>query len=266
MNTLRRTAAIAHLLGLELLLALAIMALGAQLAWPAARDWWCRPAPGAIGIGRFDADSALAAEYLLYLPEHGEAPWPLVVFLHGSGQRGTNPNVLREWGPFLYLKHTSLPAIVASPQCLPTHQWEPAAVMQFVDLLSEQYQVERKRIYVVGCSMGGYGAWRVAAAYPTRFAAIAPICGGGQPEDAEVLADLPIWAFHGDKDEVVPVTESERMVEAVRAAGGTPKLTVLPGAGHGICHAVCTRADLWRWLLRQRASGGRTSIANEAPP
>ena len=266
MNALRRAAVIAHLLGLELLLALAVMALVAQLAWPAARDWWRRPTPGAVGIGRFDADSALAAEYLLYLPEHGEAPWPLVVFLHGSGQRGSDPNVLRDWGPFLYLSHTSLPAIVAAPQCLPTHQWEPAAVMQFVDHLSEQYQVDRERIYLVGCSMGGYGAWRTAAAYPAQFAAIAPICGGGQSNDAEALADLPIWAFHGANDEVVPVTESERMVEAVRSAGGTPKLTVFSDAGHGICHPVCQRTDLWSWLLRQTASGGRTSIANEAPP
>ena len=266
MNIFRRAAVIVHRCGLELLLALAIVALVGQLAWPAARDWWRLPAPGTVGIDRVDSHGALAAEYLVYLPDEGEAPWPLVVFLHGSGERGNDPNVLRDWGPFRYLKRTSLPAIVAAPQCLPTRRWEAAAVMQFVDRLSERYQVDRERIYLVGCSMGGYGTWRTAAAYPAQFAAIAPICGGGQPEDAEALADMPIWAFHGAKDDVVPISESERMVEAVRAAGGAPKLTVFPDAGHGICHPVCERTNLWNWLLRQKASGGRTSIANETSP
>jgi predicted peptidase len=124
--------------------------------------------------------------------------------------------------------------------------------VQFVEQVSARYEVDPERIYLVGFSMGGYGTWHVAADYPTMFAAIAPICGGGQPKDAEALAHLPTWAFHGAKDEVVPVTESERMIQAMRAAGGAPKLTVFPDAGHGICNNVCDRSDFWSWLLLQK--------------
>ena len=253
--------------GLELLLALAIITLVAQLSWPAAWDWWRSPVPGAIGIGHFDSHGALAAEYLVYLPDQGDGPWPLVVFLHGSGERGKDPNDLRDWGPFPYLKRVgSLPAIVAAPQCLQTRQWESHSVVQFVEHVSAQYDVDPERIYLVGCSMGGYGTWHAAADYPKLFAAIAPICGGGQPKDAVALADIPTWAFHGAKDEVVPVTESERMIEAIRAVGGTPKLTVFPNAGHGICHGVCDRTDLWEWLLRQHLGLRRTPLANQEHP
>lgn len=262
----QRAISIVQCCGLELLLALAIITLAGQLSWPAAWDWWRRPTPGSIGIDRIDLHSALATECLVYLPESDDGPWPLIVFLHGSGQRGDDPTVLRNSGPFRYLKQASLPAIVAAPQCLPMQQWESHTVMQFVDRLAEQYQVDRQRIYLVGYSMGGYGTWRTAADYPTRFAAIAPICGGGQPDDAEAFVGLPVWAFHGAKDKVVPVTGSERTIAAIRAAGGSPKLTVFQEGGHGICDAVCQGADLWNWLLRQKASGGRTPVGNETPP
>src|SRR5262245_35909871 len=128
MKSFQQAAVIPHRCGPELLLMIAVITLVAQLSWPAALRWWSRPAPGAIGIDRIDSYDALAAEYLAYLPDEGEAPWPLVVFLHGSGQRGNDPNVLRNWGPFRYLKRTSLPAIVAAPQCLPHQQWEPNSV------------------------------------------------------------------------------------------------------------------------------------------
>ena len=236
----------------ELLLGAAIIALIGQLAWPAAWGWWRRPTPGAIGIGQFEPPGALASEYLIYLPNQGVSPWPLVVFLHGSGQRGHSPDILRDWGPYPYIKRASLPAIVAAPQCLPMRHWEPQAVVKFVESLASRYHVNGEQIYLVGYSMGGYGVWQTAAAHPTRFAAIVPICGGGDPDDTGSLTDFPIWAFHGERDEVVPVAESERMVEAIRAAGGSPRLTVLPNAGHGICHEVCERTDLWKWLLRQR--------------
>jgi predicted peptidase len=267
MNTFRQFAVKVDGRGLELLLALAIIALIGQLSWPAVWDWRRRPVPGAIGIGRFDWHGALAAEYLVYLPDEGDGPWPLVVFLHGSGECGEDPNDLRDWGPFPYLKGVgSFPAIAAAPQCLPTRQWESHSVVQFVEHMSAQYDVDPERIYLVGCSMGGYGTWRAAGAYPARFAAIAPICGGGQPEDAEALADLPTWAFHGAKDEVVPVTQSKRMVEAVRAVGGAPKLTVFPDAGHGICHDVCNRIDVWAWLFRQRIGPRRTPRGDQESP
>lgn len=231
---------------LELLLLISIVALVVQFSWPAAVRWWRHPSPGSIGTGEFDSQGPIAKKYLLYLPDQGAGPWPLIVFLHGSSERGNNPNVLRDLGPLRYLKRASLTAVVAAPQCLRQAHWEPAAVVGFVEHLASRYHVDPKRIYLVGYSMGGYGVWQTAAAYSTKFAAIAPIAGGSDPDEANALVKLPIWAFHGERDEIVPIAQSEQIVNAVRAAGGSPRLTIMPKAGHGICHDVCNRTDLWQ--------------------
>lgn len=252
MYAAKQFAVIFHEYALAFLLGVAILSLAGQLWWPAAVRWWHRPLPGSVGVGQFDSQSSLGRDYLLYLPDEGDEPWPLIVFLHGSGERGGDPNVLRNLGPFRYLRHSSLPAVVAAPQCPPASHWEPAAIVKLVDHLASQYNLDAERVYLVGYSMGGYGAWRVAATHPDRFAAIVPIAGGGDPESATALIKLPIWAFHGAMDDVVPVTESERMIDSVRAVGGSPRLTVLPEGAHGICHEVAERSDVWKWLLHQR--------------
>jgi predicted peptidase len=102
--------------------------------------------------------------------------------------------------------------------------------------------------------MGASGAWRTTAAHPELFAAMVPICGGGEPKDATVLAQIPVWVFHGANDEVVPLQLSQDMVEAIGNAGGEPRLTVIPDAGHDICELVCQRTDLWNWLFSQHRS------------
>jgi predicted peptidase len=201
--------------------------------------------------------TGLASEYLIAVPSRRRTgAWPLIVFLHGSDERGQDTARLRSCGPFA-LSGTNLgfPAIIAAPQCLPDEDWEPDSLAAFVELVASSYQVDRNRIYLIGYSMGGYGTWRTAARYPDLFAAIVPIGGGGDANDAESLASIPVWAFHGANDNVIPLEESERMIEAIQAAGGKPILTVLPDAGHGICEEVCRRSDLWEWLLRQCRSG-----------
>lgn len=170
-----------------------------------------------------------------------------MVFLHGSGERGTDPNILREQGPF----HEQLPAIIAAPQCLPSESWHPDSVAEFTRHAISQYHADPKRIYLVGYSMGGYGAWRSAADYPELFAAIVPISGGGDANNGRVLVSIPIWAFHGEKDDAVQVAETRSMVDAVAAASGKPRLTIFPNAGHAICRDVCKRANLWEWLFQQ---------------
>src|SRR5690606_25294395 len=103
-------------------------------------------------------------------------------------------------------------AIVVAPQCLPSMNWQPDAVSQFVEQVASQYRVDRERLYLIGYSMGGYAAWRTPAAHSNLFAAVVPICGGGEPNDARALATIPIWAFHGAIDDVVPLKESEQMI------------------------------------------------------
>lgn len=240
---------------LELLLIVSVMLLVGQLAWPSAARWWRRPLPGTIGIDQFDsAGNELNQEFLVYLPkDYGSGACPTVVYLHGAGERGTDANELRRWGPFAAVQNkVKVPAIIIAPQCRPGFRWSPDSIMKLIEYSASRYDVDRDRVYLVGFSMGAYGTWRTAGVYPKVFAAIVPICGGGSPDQAKFLASLPVWAFHGDKDDVVPLTESEQMIDALRTAGGDSKLTVLPGAGHGICNDVCSRPDLWKWLLAHR--------------
>ena len=249
MKIVSRVARFVHSRGLEVVLVLSLISLIGQLAWPSAVYWWRLPRPGTVGFDRFDSNS-LAEEFVVYLPEsyRKRELWPLVVFLHGAGDRGNDPSMVDDCGT-LYRR---LPAIVVIPQCLPSIVWKADAVAALIQHVASSYRVDRKRIYLLGCSMGGYGTWRTADAHPELFAAIVPICGGGSSEQATSLVAIPTWAFHGEKDSVVPVTESERMIAAIRKVGGHPKLTIIPSAGHGICASVCDRADLWEWLFKQR--------------
>lgn len=247
-----------HRIRLEILLILAVMLLIGQLCWPATARWWHRPSPGTIGVSQFESPT-LAEDYLIYLPKnYNRQSWPLIVFLHGAGERGNDSTVLRGKGPFTLVHRGNEPsAIIAAAQCLPSCDLRPDEVARFIEHVASTYRVDRERIYLVGYSMGGYGTWRTAAAHSELFAAIVPIAGGGDPHDVEALTRLPIWAFHGAKDDVVPVTESERMVESIRAAGGQPRLTVIPEAGHGICENICGRDDLWEWLWQQHRNSGK---------
>ena len=111
------------------------------------------------------------------------------------------------------------------------------------------YDIDQDRVYLTGLSMGGYGTWALASKYPDRFAAIAPICGGGTMIMALGLKDMPVWAFHGAKDQVVPLAESERMVETINARGGNAKLTVYPEAGHDSWTKSYDNQELYDWLL-----------------
>jgi len=124
-----------------------------------------------------------------------------------------------------------------------------------LDEILASYKVDRDRVYLTGLSMGGFGTWALAAAHPERFAAIVPICGGGNPADAGRLKDLPIWVFHGAKDRAVPLERSEVMVNAIRKAGGSPKFTVYPEAGHDSWTGAYTDPELYKWLLKHLRKG-----------
>jgi predicted peptidase len=200
----------------------------------------------------------LSCKYLLFLPEgYGEKDqrWPLMLFLHGAGERGDDLNKVKVHGPPKIVEtKKDFPFIVVSPQC-PAGVWWNDKLDVLINLLDEiitQYDVDTERVYLTGLSMGGYGTWALASKYPDHFAAAVPICGGGMRIMAYGLKDVPIWAFHGGKDPVVPVEESREMVAAVKARGGNAKLTVYPEANHDSWTETYNNPELYEWLLKHR--------------
>ena len=201
--------------------------------------------------------------YLLYVPK-GKAPspdgkWPLVLFLHGAGERGTNLAQVAVHGPpKLAAAGKDLPFILVSPQCPAGTVWNAGDLLALLDNVQAALPVDSRRVYVTGLSMGGYGTWDLISRHPERFAAAAPICGGGErirtlllePSQREALKTLPVKVFHGGKDGVVPLEESQRMVDAFRAAGCRDiSLTVYPEAGHDSWTQTYSDAGFFPWLL-----------------
>jgi len=197
----------------------------------------------------------IESQYWLYLPknyEQDQTEWPLMLFLHGAGERGNDLKKVKIHGPPKLVQNGKhFPFIIISPQC-PEEQWWSSDIL---DLLlkdvSKKYRIDENRIYVTGLSMGGYGTWDLAIKYPNRFAAIAPVCGGGDPTKASVLKDLPIWVFHGAKDEVVTLDKSQVMVDAIEKTGGSVKFTIYPEANHDSWTETYNNPELYEWFLAQ---------------
>jgi len=196
-------------------------------------------------------------DYLLFLPEgYGKTKqrWPLMLFLHGAGESGTNLVKVKTHGPPKIVdSKPDFPFILVSPQS-PGRGWNPDSLNALLDRIIRKYRVDKDRVYLTGLSMGGYGTWALAAAHPEKFAAIVPICGGGNPVDAKKLARVPIWVFHGAKDPTVPVDRSKEMVEAIRNAGGDVKFTIYPEAGHDSWTETYDNPQLYKWLLEHKRS------------
>lgn len=205
--------------------------------------------------------------YLLHLPASyqtsGATDWPLLIFLHGSGEKGTNVTLVQVHGPpKIVAEQPEFPFILVSPQCpLGQSGWQDRDVLALIDEIVGRYRVDRKRIYLTGLSMGGYGVWSLTTSHPEMFAAVVPICGGGDPADVEwtaqqkpgAIASIGVWAFHGAEDKVVPLSESQDMVNAFRKAGCKDiSLTVYEGTGHNAWAKAYEDPKLFEWLLRHR--------------
>lgn len=193
--------------------------------------------------------------YLLYLPKDYDQreSWPLLVFLHGGGERGDDLELVKTHGPpKLIAAGKEFPFIVVSPQCPKDKTWEPLELIALLDDLTKRFKVDPDRICVTGLSMGGFGAWRLAAHAPDRLAAIAPICGGGETYWTRHMAHLPVWAFHGAKDSGVPVERSQAMIDGLKKEGGEPKLTIYPNAEHDSWTETYNNPALYEWLLTQK--------------
>jgi predicted peptidase len=203
--------------------------------------------------------------YLSYLPKgypgtNGQL-WPLMLFLHGVGERGNDIQLAAVHGPLKQVKQgQEFPFIIVAPQCAAGELWQNEPLLQLLNHVEEKFAVDTKRVYLTGISMGGYGTWQLGLEHPEKFAAIVPICGGGNMIDVilgtrdkgATLKRLPIWAFHGAKDNVVPTEESERMVNQLKKLGVKEvKLTIYPEANHDSWTETYKNPELYAWLLKQ---------------
>jgi len=227
----------------------------------------------------FTGASGINLPYRILTPKQLESgkKYPLVLFLHGAGERGSDnkKQLVHAAADFASpSRMKEFPAFVVFPQC-PTNQrwvessWElptgrgefdtqpskpMAAALELVDSLVEELPIDRDRLYVTGLSMGGQGTWFAAANKPQRFAAMLEVCGGGDPSWAANYAGIPIWALHGQDDGVVPISRAREMVIALAEAGHAPELryTEYPGVGHNSWTQTFKRDDVFEWLVAQR--------------
>ncbi len=200
-------------------------------------------------------------QYLVSLPEgyDKQEKWPLVLFLHGAGERGSNLDRVKVHGPpKLIAKGRKFPFITVSPQCPKNRWWDAGDLDKLVTHIQKKYKVDADRTYVTGLSMGGFGTFALAAYAPERFAAIAPICGGGDKIQAYQIDKMPTWVFHGGKDGVVPERRSREMVEALKKRGNDVKYTVYPDAGHDSWTATYDNPEFYEWLLKQKRKPGQS--------
>jgi predicted peptidase len=241
----------------ELLISI-LMIASALGATPEAREW--------------KADDGTVIKYRWSAPEKTEPgkTYPLVLFLHGAGERGDDNKAQLKHGVIPIIKGAEklgTPVFLIAPQC-PRDRWwsEPAQdrtrlnaskqpdallenMLALVADIQKKHPVDPKRFHVTGISMGGFGTWDLLARAPGRIASAIPVCGGGDPARAKEFKDVPVWAFHGEADDVVPVSATRTMIEALEKAGGKPNATYYPGVGHNSWTRTYDNPEVIRWLL-----------------
>ena len=207
--------------------------------------------------------------YLLFLPTNytSKKDWPVVLFLHGAGDRGTDNRrqITDHLGRVVTGQRDKFPCIIIFPQAesqlISTFDiWYPTKpdgkrALAIVDSVVRDYSVDRDRLYLTGVSMGAFGTCAIACDDPSRWAAVVPISGGGPLDRAAKLRDVPFWAFHGDDDGIVSPTFSRKFVDKIKQAGGSPKYTEYPGHGHDAGVRAYSAPSLWTWLFQQKRGG-----------
>ncbi|MFT3997287.1 MAG: phospholipase [Asticcacaulis sp.] len=193
--------------------------------------------------------------YMQYLPEDLSAKKPVLIFLHGTGEIGTDVKLTTVHGPWKYTRAhpTEAPFIILAPQLRGEVEWNPAQLEDWLEKALKGLPVDRSRMYLTGMSRGGRGTWSWAIAYPKRFAAIAPVAGDSLYRDgACALKDVPVWAFHGAKDDLVLYPPEEQFADQVRACGGEVNYTLYPDGNHNSWDAAYSHPSLYAWLLTHK--------------
>jgi predicted peptidase len=202
-------------------------------------------------------------KYVLFVPKTLDVSKkaPTILFLHGMGERGTDNVKQTKVGlpPAIEKRASNFPFITIIPQAARTWSaMKPDAehAMEILEQVKEAYPVDERRIYLTGLSMGAFGTWGLAMRYPDKFAAIAPVCGAGKPDQVDRIKHVPVWCFHGDADKAVPVAGSREMVDALKKAGANPKYTEYPGVGHNSWDQAYGTEALYAWFLEHELKSG----------
>jgi predicted peptidase len=225
----------------------------------------CRiPSAAAVETGFINATveaDGKSIPYVVWVPRNytEKQEWPVILFLHGAGERGEDgfTQVRQGIGEQLWEHPERFPCLVVMPQAPRSGGWGKPwtdLALKALDTVVKKYHGDRDRLYLTGLSMGGFGSFAIAAEHPKRFAAVMPICGGGRPaEMASALKEVNLWVVHGDADRAVPVQRSRDMVEAIKAAGGTKiQYTELAGVDHNSWDPTYAKPEVIAWLLAQK--------------
>jgi predicted peptidase len=200
------------------------------------------------------------AKFIVFVPHSytGDKAFPLILFLHGKGESGSDGKKQATAGLGNHIRKVekTFPFITVFPQS--QHEsWAAKSedgqrALAILEQVKKKFNVDPQRIYLSGLSMGGFGVWNMAAAHPDMWAAIVPICGGGNPNTADKIKDIPCWCFHGGADSVVPVKRSREMIDALKKAGGNPIYTEYPGVDHNSWDRAYSTEKLYTWLLQHK--------------
>jgi predicted peptidase len=209
----------------------------------------------------FKGTDGQKVNYALFVPHDytPERPVPVILFLHGGGEAGTDGRKPTQVGigPAIRAREKAFPFLVVFPQAQLSAIWLPGQsegdrALAILDDVQKEYRTDPDRVYLTGISMGGFGTWQMAAKFPDRWAAIVPICGPAYPAHAEAIKPLPCWCFHGEQDKVVPVQSSREMIDALKLAGGQPRYTEYPDVGHNSWDNAYASDELYEWLMQQK--------------
>ena len=195
--------------------------------------------------------------YLLYLPQdyttNRHKKYPLILFLHGSGERGTDLNKVKTHGPPKEIENgRQFDFVILSPQCDERGGWYVPSLTGLLDEAEHRFRVDKDREYLTGLSMGGMGTYALAAAQPKRFAAIAPISGAANPSIAPKIKDIPIWATHGAKDPTVNIASEQPLIDELKRLGADVKYDVIPEGQHDVWTPVYQSHALYDWFMRHK--------------
>ena len=207
--------------------------------------------------GNFKKEIKLAIEvnYIIKLPDNQKEKFPLLVFLHGSGERGTNLDLVKNHSPFTYQNLMQKDVAILAPQCPENKWWDTNAIYELIQSITSKYNVDKSRIYLTGLSMGGWGTWKLATEHPELFAAVAPVCGVTDVnilKNVEVLQKMPIHIFHGALDDIVSPNMSIEIYQKLKKVNANCSLTIFPNDNHNSWDSTYSDPKFYEWLFTQK--------------